>query len=251
MASQALAPTLTSGGFQFGIATDSAGAVIRALARQSDLRVISTPRIATLNNHKALIKVVRNEVFFIADTDVTVTDNSVASVTEFEPTVIPIGVTLDVTPMVSETNEITLHVHPSVSEIVEIREQPQLAGQTATGSLPVVDIRETDTVLRISDGETIVIGGLIQRREFDVERKIPLLGDIPYLGQLFRSSDIEERRSELLIFLTPTILDRPAIEKVVADGTAALYGLNAERISRRAIRTPWWRHSARGEDPLW
>ncbi len=65
--SQDLAPTLESGGFTFGIATDNVGVVLNALARQADFRVVSTPRIATLNNHKALIKVVRNEVFFIAN----------------------------------------------------------------------------------------------------------------------------------------------------------------------------------------
>ena len=240
---QDLAPVLTSGGFSFGIANDSLGVVLNALARQSDLRIISRPRIATLSNHKALIKVVRNEVFFIAQTEVAVTEGvAQTTVTDFPPSIIPIGITLDVTPIVSDSGEITLHVHPSVSEIVEIRQQPQLTGQGATGSLPVVDIREADMVLRVQSGQTVVIGGLIQRRELDIEKKIPILGDLPFVGQLFRRTDIEERRSELVIFLSPTVLDAPAVERVVADADTNLADLNRKRLSRRVIRTPWWRH---------
>jgi MSHA biogenesis protein MshL len=239
---QDLAPTLTAGGFTFGIATDNVGAILNALARQSDLRVISTPRIATLNNHKALIKVVRNEVFFIANVEVEAFESvGQTAVTTFEPTITPVGVTLDVTPQVSEYGEITLHVHPSVSEIVEIRSQPRLPGQTDVGSLPVVDLRETDTVLRVQDGDTVVIGGLIQHRELDVERKIPLLGDIPWVGQLFRQMDVEERRSELVIFLTPTVLDPPTINRVAAEGERDLQNLDELRLKRRAIRSSWWR----------
>lgn len=239
---QDLAPTLTEGGFSFGIATDSVGVVLNALARQSDLKVVATPRIAVLNNHKALIKVVRNEVFFVADVEVQAFDAvGQSAVTTFEPTIAPIGVTLDVTPQVSGYGEITLHVHPSVSEIVEIRPQPRLTGQNEAGSLPVIDLRETDTLLRVQDGQTIVIGGLIQRRELDLERKIPLLGDIPWLGQLFRQSEAEERRSELLIFLTPTVLDPPTVERVSAQGQLDLENLDEIRLDRRAIRSSWWR----------
>ena len=237
-----LAPTLTSGGFSFGIAPDNLGVVLNAVARQGDLRVVSTPRIATLNNHKALIKVVRNEVFFIANVEAQAFEGvGQTAVTTFEPIITPIGVTLDVTPQISEDGYITLHVHPSVSEIVEIREQPQLAGQDDTGALPVIDIRETDTVLRVKDGETIVIGGLVQHNELDVERKVPLLGDIPLLGHLFRRTDVQERRSELLIFLTPTVLDPPTVRRVTAEGEANLATLNRQRIERRVVRSSWWR----------
>jgi MSHA biogenesis protein MshL len=236
-----LAPTI-SGGFTFGIATDTVGAILNALARQADVRVVSTPRVATLNNHKALIKVVRNEVFFIANVEVEAFDAvGQTAVTTFEPTITPVGVTLDVTPQISEHGDITLHVHPSVSEIVEIRQQPRLPGQDEAGALPVIDLRETDTVLRVHDGDTIVIGGLIQNRELDVELKIPLLGDIPWLGQFFREMRVEERRSELVIFLTPTVLDPPTIKQVASEGEMGLENLNEMRLERRAIRPSWWR----------
>ncbi len=242
ISSSDLAPVLTNGGFTFGIATDTIGVILTTLARQSDVRIVSTPRIATLNNHKAIVKVVRNEVFFVAETEVTVVANvGQSAVTTFAPTITPVGVTLDVTPQISAEREVTLHVHPSVSEIVEVREQPRVSGQTSTGSLPVVNLRETDSVVRIRDGETLVIGGLIQTRDLDVEKKIPLLGDIPWLGQLFRQSDVAEVRSELVIFLTPTVLDAPTIRRVERESEERLGALDDTRIDRRAIESRWWR----------
>ncbi len=237
-----LAPVLTTGGFTFGIATDTVGVILTALARQSDVRVVSTPKIATLNNHKAIVKVVRNEVFFVAETEVSVIANvGQSAVTTFTPTITPVGVTLDVTPQISKNNDVTLHVHPSVSEIVEVREQPLVAGQTASGSLPVVNLRETDSVVRVRDGETLVIGGLIQTRDLDIEKKVPLLGDIPWLGQLFRQSDVTEVRSELVIFLTPTVLDAPTIRRVDRESQERLGLLDDTRVDRRAIEPRWWR----------
>ena len=242
IASADLAPVLTTGGFTFGIATDTIGVMLTALARQSDVRVVSTPSIATLNNHKAIVKVVRNEVFFIAETEVSVVANvGQSAVTTFNPTITPVGVTLDVTPQISENGDVTLHVHPSVSEIVEVREQPLVAGQTASGSLPVVNLRETDSVVRVRDGETLVIGGLIQTRDLDIEKKVPLLGDIPWLGQLFRQSDVAEIRSELVIFLAPTVLDAPTIRRVDRDSRERLEALDGTRVDRRAVEPRWWR----------
>jgi MSHA biogenesis protein MshL len=242
ISSSDLAPVLTTGGFTFGIATDTIGVMLTALARQSDVRVVSTPKIATLNNHKAIVKVVRNEVFFVAETEVSVIANvGQSAVTTFTPTITPVGVTLDVTPQISEDNDVTLHVHPSVSEIVEVREQPLVAGQTASGSLPVVNLRETDCVVRVRDGETLVIGGLIQTRDLDIEKKLPLLGDIPWLGQLFRQSDVVEVRSELVIFLSPTVLDAPTIRRVDQESQMRLGALDDTRVDRRVIEPRWWR----------
>jgi MSHA biogenesis protein MshL len=237
-----ISPPLTSGGFTFGIASDSLSARLRALAAQTDVRVVSTPRVATLNNHKALIKVVRNQVFFIAETDVQIVEGVGTSVTtEFVPRVIPIGVTLDVTPRISEENEITLHIHPSVSEVVAVQAQPSTdPNALQSGSLPVVDLRETDTVVRVRDSETIVIGGLMRSRNLDQESKVPLLGDLPLLGQLFRSTNVEELRTELIILLTPRVLEGPRVYRVADEARGTQDALNQLRLERRPLR-PWWR----------
>lgn len=237
---QRLAPLLTEGGFSFGIARDELGLTLRAVAQQTEVRVISTPRITTLNNHKALIKVVRNEVFFVAEVENLITDFVVQQTTEFVPQIIPIGITLDVTPQISEDEDITLHIHPSVSEVVAVRPQPTSDPDLPqTGSLPVVDVRETDTVLRVKDGTTIVMGGLIRSREFESQRQVPLLGSLPALGWLFRRTEVEERRSELVIFLTPSVMDPPRIVRVAEDSRTALRAIDDLRGTRTSW--PWWR----------
>ncbi len=238
---QSLAPVLNQGGIEFGIARNDLGVVLRALALQTDVRVVSTPRITTLNNHKAMIKVVRNEIFFIAEVETVITDTVVQQTTEFQPQVVPVGVTLDVTPHVSDRSEITLHIRPSVSEIVAVELQPTNdPNLPQNGSLPVVDLRETDSVLRVADGTTIVIGGLVRSREFEQVRRVPLLGDLPLLGSLFRGTRTEERRSEMVILLRPTVLDPPRIVRTAETFAANLDALDEIRTDR-SIGFPWWR----------
>ncbi len=238
---QSLAPVLNSGGISIGIANDSFGLILRAIAKQTDVRVLSTPRVSTLNNHKAMIKVVRNEVFFVAETETVVSDDVVQTITEFVPNVIPVGVNLDVTPQISADGEITLHVRPSVSEVVSIEPQPRASEDVPqNGSLPVVDVRETDTVLRVRDGATIVLGGLVQSREFKQERRVPMLADLPYLGVLFRNTSVKEIRTELVIFLTPTILDAPRITRTNLEAHGRLDAMSA-LVRERTDRPPWWR----------
>ena len=225
-----------------GVASDRLSAQLRALAAQTDVRVVSTPRVATLNNHKALIKVVRNQVFFIAETDVQIVEGvGTTTTTDFVPQIIPIGVTLDVTPRISQDGEVTLHIHPSVSEVVAVQPQPSTdPSAQQTGSLPVVDLRETDTVVRVRDAETIVIGGLMRSRNLDMERKVPFFGDLPLLGAFFRSTNVEELRTELIILLTPRILRAPTVRRVADEANASQASLDALRLARRPQR-PWWR----------
>jgi len=238
---QALAPVLNDGGISIGIAKDGFGAIVRALAKQTDVRVLSTPRVSTLNNHKAMIKAVRNQVFFVAETETVLNQNIAQTTTEFVPTVIPVGVNLDVTPQVSADGDITLHVRPSVSEVASIELQPRAnPSQPQNGSLPVVDVRETDSVLRVHDGETIVLGGLVQSRELELERKVPGLGDLPLLGNAFRSTHTEEIRTELVIFLTPTVLYAPRVARVSGEARARFDDVDALR-AERSQRNPWWR----------
>lgn len=239
---QELAPTLLGGGFMFGIAHKEFSAAVNALATQRDVRVVSTPRLATLNNHKALIKVVRNEVFFIAEVEPTIIDEvGVAQVTQFIPQIVPVGVTLDITPQISADGVITMHLHPSISEVVDIVEQPPADPELdAVGSLPVIDLRETDTVMRVEDGVSVLIGGLLKSRQLDRQRKVPVFGDIPWIGQLFRLTEIEESRAELIILVTPTVLDAPVITRVREDARRSLERLDELR-EDRLHEGPWWR----------
>ncbi len=238
---QSLAPLLNEGGLSFGIARDDLGVVLTALAKQTDVRLVSTPRIATVNNHKAVIKVVRNEVFFVAEVENIITDDIVQQTTEFVPQIVPIGITLDVTPQISSESEILMHIHPSVSEIVDLRIQPTSdPSLPQNGSLPVVDVRETDTVLRVPDEATIVMGGLVHSREFEQERRVPVLGQLPLIGTAFRRLATEERRTELVLFLTPKVMDPPRIARITEGAQSGLDQVNRLRRSRQVVG-PWWR----------
>jgi MSHA type pilus biogenesis protein MshL len=240
---QAFAPVLTQGGISFGVARDDLGVVLQAIALQTDVRVVSTPRITTLNNHKALIKIVRNEVFFIAEVETEVVEGvGTTQTTEFVPTIVPVGVTLDVTPQVAADDEITLHIHPSFSEIVSVELQPTSdPSLPQVGSLPVIDLREVDTVLRVRNGGTVVLGGLVQSKEFEQERRVPYVGDIPIIGNFFKGQITEERRTELVIFLTPRVLDPPQITQIWEDIESRFSEIDDLR-RERSLGNPWWRH---------
>jgi MSHA type pilus biogenesis protein MshL len=178
--------------------------VIDMLSKQGRVRVLSSPRIATLNNQKAIIKVARQDVFF--------TQFGVAGGLsgEGEPTILPatvdIGIILDVLPQIGSDGMLTMSIHPSISEKVE--DVPNPAG----GTFPIVDIRETDTTVRMADGQTAIIGGLMRDFVDEREKGIPGLKSIPLLGRFFSHTEIIKEKRELVIMLTPTILEYGTVE---------------------------------------
>lgn len=174
--------------------------VLEALREQGEIRVVSQPRVVTLNNQPALIKVATDQAFFTqtiaqgaAGTGNIITEQ-VRSVT--------VGLVLSVTPQVSEDGWIMLDITPIISRLRGIIESPQ---KTATA--PVLDVKQSSGLVRLRDGEIALIGGLIQDEYSETERKVPLLGDIPWLGRLFKGTYTAKQKSELVIFLSPRILD--------------------------------------------
>ena len=174
--------------------------VLEALREQGEIQVVSQPRIVTLNNQPALIKVATDQAFFTqtiaqgaAGTGNIITEQ-VRSVT--------VGLVLSVTPQVSEDGWIMLDVTPIISRLRGIIESPQ---KTATA--PVLDVKQSSGLVRLRNGEMVLIGGLIQDEYSETERKVPLLGDIPWLGRLFKGTYTAKQKSELVIFLSPRIFD--------------------------------------------
>jgi type II secretory pathway component GspD/PulD (secretin) len=129
---------------------------------------------------------------------------------DVEPRTVTVGITLDVTPQIAKDGMITMNIRPTITDLIDIaRFSLQLDPALPTQELaqaPVLDVRETDTMVRVRDGETIVIGGLIQNKKNLDERKVPGLGDIPGVGRLFRRTERTSERKELVIFLTPTLV---------------------------------------------
>jgi len=173
--------------------------VLEALSEQGDLKVVSQPRIVTLNNQPALIKVATDQSFFISTTTAG-TAGSPPIITEQVRTV-SAGLVLSVTPQISEDGWIMLDVSPIITRLTDIVTSPN--GSTA----PVLDVKQSAGLVRLRDGEMVIIGGLIQDQVSETERKVPLLGDIPGLGRLFRGTFHVKEKRELVIFLSPKIIE--------------------------------------------
>jgi len=165
---------------------------LKALVQDGKVNIRANPRVATLEGQKATIIIGKEEYYVI------VTGVAPYSYGQLER--IPFGVSLNIVPYISDKGEITVEIQPEVSDVV---------GTGPTG-LPVVSKRAVSTKIRVKDGETIVIGGLLQKNESTVKRKIPLLGDIPILGLLFSRTDKRVDEVETVVFITPHILTEEA-----------------------------------------
>jgi MSHA biogenesis protein MshL len=192
-------------------ATVSAGdftGLIQLLGQQGNVQILSSPRISTINNQKAVINVGTDE-FFVTDIDfndnnsaVTATDRTSTSV---ELTPFFSGISLDVTPQISDSGAITLHVHPSVSEVNDQEKVITIGERDVTLPLARSTVRETDSVIRAESGQIVVIGGLIQDTSEDTTSAVPFFSDIPLVGELFKQRRFESRKSELVILIRPVV----------------------------------------------
>ncbi len=207
----ASAGNLDFGGlFSLSASTTDFNALIQLLNTQGDVQVLSSPRVSTLNNQKAVIKVGSDE-FFVTDvqsdqnTGTTTAGSNVS--TDIELTPFFSGIALDVTPQVGAEGEVTLHVHPTVSEVQDQQKTITVAGQQQSLPLAFSQVRESDSVVRARDGQVIVIGGLMQNESSQRKAQPGALGNLPLIGGLFRQSAGSSRRSELVILLRPIVAD--------------------------------------------
>jgi len=200
----------TAAGSIFGLAfqTNNFAALISLLETQGTVHVLSSPRIATLNNQKAVLKVGKDE-FFVTNVSTTTTAVGTTSTTSPTVTVQPFfsGVALDVTPQIDDSGNITLHIHPSVSNVSTV-DKPLNLGTAGSFTLPLASstISETDSVVRGRDGQIIAIGGLMRHASASDRSQLPGAGDLPVVGNLFRNTNQVSQKRELVILLKPTIV---------------------------------------------
>lgn len=180
---------------------------IELLKTQGNVQVLSSPRIATVNNQKAVIKVGTDE-FFVTDISSTVIAGTVTTTTP-DITLTPFfsGIALDVTPQISDTGEVILHIHPSVSEVTDQIKEITVAGEVQSLPLAFSTIRESDSIVRARSGQIVVIGGLMQDETRKNRASIPGIGDIPGIGALFGHRNDSTRKSELVILLRPIVVE--------------------------------------------
>jgi MSHA biogenesis protein MshL len=180
---------------------------VELLKTQGNVSVLSSPRVSTINNQKAVIKVGSDE-FFVTAISSNNTTNA-AGATQVNPTVTltPFfsGIALDVTPQISETGDITLHVHPSVSKVRDQTKELTVFGLETTLPLALSTSRESDSIVRAKSGQVVVIGGLMQSEGSDDQAGAPGLSDVPVLGYLFKQKRNSTKKSELVILLRPVV----------------------------------------------
>jgi len=164
---------------------------LQALVNEGKARIMTSPRVATLDGNKATITLGQRIPVFTTTTQGTTTTTTV--------TYIDVGVKLVTTPRVNADNQITLALTPEVSSLGA---QVTVSGQSAF----IVNTRNADTTLAVEDGKTIVLGGLIDRNERTTTLKVPLLGDIPILGELFKTTTTNATETEVIFLITPQIV---------------------------------------------
>lgn len=204
-------------GSLFGLAfqTSNFSALLSFLESQGSVHVLSSPRIATLNNQKAVLKVGKDE-FFV--TSLKTTPGTVSTAGNTAPTVSvevqPFfsGVALDVTPQIDDSGNIVLHVHPSVSKVSTV-EKTVNAGSAGSVVLPLASsaVSETDSIVRGQNGRVVAIGGLMRQSNSDDRSQVPGAGEMPLLGGLFRNTNQISQKRELVILIRPTIVEGDAI----------------------------------------
>lgn len=195
--------------FKISAAGSSFGVMLDAMKEQGNVNMLSSPKITALNNQKAVIKLTTKEVSWVSSK--TTQNNALGGQDTFTttPQIDEVGIFLDVTPQIGQDGSIIMQIHPSVSEIREISTSPD-----KTSTKPVIDVREIDTMVDAKAGETIVIAGLISDKLLEAKRSVPFLGDIPYLGSLFSFSNQTRTKAELVIMMTPYVLNGKSIDEI-------------------------------------
>ena len=191
-------------------------AILEALGTQGKVKVLSSPRVATLNNQTAVIKVGTDNIYVTnVQTNSGTSSGAIGStiINQATPVLSPLfsGVALDVTPSISGDGMVTLYVHPSVTSVTTQAQAFTVGSQSYNLPLASSSVREVDTVVRATSGQVIVIGGLMKTDEHDTHSGIPLLEDIPYLGYLFKSTQQTSIKSELVVLIKPIVVNKRGV----------------------------------------
>ena len=213
---QRLAPTRGSGAFTMGVNIKDFTGLLEAFASQGSVNVMASPWVMAMNNEPAVMRVGTQDVYFVTTSQVDASSGQVLQ-TVVTPQTINEGVTLSVTPQITADGIINMSIMPSITE------RTGTATSRLGDQVPIVSVRETDTLVRVHEGETVVIAGLMQERTSVDKSKVPILGDVPLVGGLFRREERTKRKTDLVILLTPTVMTRDEIAASAASDEQRLY----------------------------
>jgi len=180
------------------------------------LRVLSSPKLMAINNQTALLKVVDNLVYFTVKAD-TVSSNNTAPVTTYTttPQTVPVGLVMSLTPQIAENGMVMLNVRPTISRKVgdAIDPNPSIIAPL-TNKVPVIQVREMESVLQVGSGQTVILGGLMQDDSSRARDGIPGLSRPEGVGAIFGQQERNVTQTELVIFLRPTVITNPTLESL-------------------------------------
>ncbi|VAW56464.1 Type II secretion pathway protein D homolog [hydrothermal vent metagenome] len=198
--------TDTIGGNQIGL-------TLKALEQFGDVKVLSSPKIMAINNQPAILKVVDNIVYF--ELSINTSQSQLQTLTTFETNIktVPVGFVMSVTPFINKHEAVTLNIRPTISRVIDSVADPNPAFKDAgvISEVPVIQIREIESILTINSGDTAVIGGLMQDTINDKNQGIPFLSSLPFIGGLFRYEDDFREKSELIIFIRPVVIHHASL----------------------------------------
>ena len=218
----------TNGVLGLAFSTDSFYGLLSFLETQGSVQVLSSPRVAAINNQKAVLRVGTDD-FFVTNIATTTTTSASGTVTTPTITAQPFfsGISLDVTPQIDAEGMVTMHVRPSVSNVSERAHVINL-GTLGSFSLPLASssVNETDTIVRVQDGYIVAIGGLMHQEQDNTKSQVPFLGDLPVVGNFFKQNNRNMKKSELVFLIKPTVIKSDADwRQDLADVGARLEGM--------------------------
>lgn len=187
---------------------DGIDAAVKLLESFGTVKVLSSPKLSVINNQTAAIKVVEEYVYFTVKADTSQTTNAgVLTTVSTTPQAVSVGLVMTVTPQISESDEITLNIRPTISSISDFRRDPNPnIPATIPNLVPQIRTREIESILRVGNGETAILGGLMEDRIDYRTGRVPLIGSLPMLGEAFTSRDNGIQKNELVIFLRPVVV---------------------------------------------
>jgi general secretion pathway protein D len=201
---------------------DAVEATVALLSQFGELRVLSSPKIMAMNNQTAMLRVVDNEVYFTVDVEpAVVSANGPATSPTYTTTVntVPVGFVMTVTPQISDNDQITLNVRPTISRIVGFADDPNpiLAEANVSNAIPKVQVREFESMLKLYDGQIAVLGGLMEDSLRNDSEGLPGLSRLPGLRNVFGNRREVAEKTELIIFIRPVVIRQPSLNGDLSD----------------------------------
>jgi general secretion pathway protein D len=197
---------------------DAIAATIRMLSEFGELRILSSPKIMALNNQAAMLRVVDNRVYFTVEVEPGIAPTATTAGTPplytTEVHTVPVGFVMSVTPQISDSDQVTLNVRPTISRIVRFVNDPNpvLAESGVINAIPEIQIREIESILKVYSGQVAVLGGLMQDTLENSTAGLPIASRLPGIRNLFSYRNDTATKTELIVFIRPVVVRQPSID---------------------------------------